>query len=376
MQPVGIVGGGLAGLSLAIQLAQKGIEVVLFEKKQYPFHRVCGEYIAIESWGFLERLGLPLAALNLPRIQKLKVSAPNGSFLEHTMQTGGFGISRYVLDHHLARLAQNLGVQIIHESVESISFQEQADIFELETLQQTYPFKVICGAFGKRSNLDVSLKRTFVKESKNASKQFVGVKYHISLDFPSNQIELHNFSGGYCGISKVEGNQYCLCYLTESENLTKNSNSIAEMEKNVLHKNPFLQKYLKEAQFLYEKPLAISQISFASKPIIENHILMLGDAAGMITPLCGNGMSMAMQASQLLCKHILSFLEGNLNRKMMEEHYRKAWSSTFTTRMKMGRFLQNNLFGGNTSSNLAISTLKYFPFAVKSLVGLTHGKPY
>ena len=37
-----IIGGGLAGLCLAIQLAKNGHKIILFEKNQYPFHKVCG----------------------------------------------------------------------------------------------------------------------------------------------------------------------------------------------------------------------------------------------------------------------------------------------------------------------------------------------
>ena len=55
---IGIVGGGLAGLALSIQLASDGHAVILFEKEAYPFHRVCGEYISRESWEFLLGLGV------------------------------------------------------------------------------------------------------------------------------------------------------------------------------------------------------------------------------------------------------------------------------------------------------------------------------
>ena len=73
-----IVGGGLAGLSLAIQLARAHYAVIVFEKEQYPFHRVCGEYISLESWDFLNFLGVDLAALQVPVIRKLQVSAASG----------------------------------------------------------------------------------------------------------------------------------------------------------------------------------------------------------------------------------------------------------------------------------------------------------
>src|SRR5687768_2854247 len=50
-----IIGGGLAGLALSIQLARLGHAVVLLEKEAYPYHKVCGEYISNESWPFLLR---------------------------------------------------------------------------------------------------------------------------------------------------------------------------------------------------------------------------------------------------------------------------------------------------------------------------------
>jgi flavin-dependent dehydrogenase len=76
---IGIIGGGLAGLSLALLAANAGYTVVLFEKEKYPFHKVCGEYISYESYHFLHLLGLPLPGWNLPSIKKLVVSDTKGS---------------------------------------------------------------------------------------------------------------------------------------------------------------------------------------------------------------------------------------------------------------------------------------------------------
>src|SRR5688572_5125030 len=94
-----IVGGGLAGLSLSIQLARSGYRVIVFEKEQYPFHKVCGEYISLESWHFLISLGLDLEKKNLPIITQLQVSTTKGKIYQQKLPLGGFGISRYKLDH-------------------------------------------------------------------------------------------------------------------------------------------------------------------------------------------------------------------------------------------------------------------------------------
>src|SRR3954469_23020826 len=105
-----IVGGGLAGLAAGIRLARLGHSVVLFEKEKYPFHKVCGEYISLESWNFLEQLGLPLSKMNLPMIKKLIVSSPGGKIIESNLDLGGFGISRYLLDFELSKIARQNGV--------------------------------------------------------------------------------------------------------------------------------------------------------------------------------------------------------------------------------------------------------------------------
>src|SRR5689334_8372428 len=117
MQPnstydVAIIGGGLAGLSLSIQLVKKGFSVVLFEKETYPFHKVCGEYVSSEAWAFLENLGVPLSAMHLPIINNLLLTAPNGKSFHTSLPQGGFGISRFTLDYELYKIANREGVSI------------------------------------------------------------------------------------------------------------------------------------------------------------------------------------------------------------------------------------------------------------------------
>ncbi len=109
------------------------------------------------------------------------------------------------------------------------------------------------------------------------------------------------------------------------------------MEKNVLFKNPFLKKIFNESEILFHEPVTISQISFDKKNQVENHVLMLGDAAGMITPLCGNGMSIAFHTSKIAFEQIDSFLKGNISRKEMENNYTTKWQKEFASRLRTGR---------------------------------------
>lgn len=367
---VGIIGGGLAGLTLAIQLRKAGINVILFEKERYPFHKVCGEYISMESWDFLEQLGISLSTMNLPRITKLNVSAPNGNMLSHPLGLGGFGISRYTLDNQLFLLAKRLGVVIVEQcKVMDVIHQS------IHTNQGYFSASVIIGSWGKRSRMDAVLLRDFQQPGNRKLNNYVGVKYHVQANLPDNVIELHNFKNGYCGISKIEDNKYCMCYLVSGEELKKAKGNIQQLEETVLMKNPYLKEYFTSFRSLYEKPLTISQISFEAKSTHEKNIIMAGDAAGLITPLCGNGMSMAMYASKILSEYLVQHVNGEIAYARLLEQYSLAWTQQFSTRLKAGRFIQS-LFGNPMITNITIGLLKPFPFAVDKLVRATHGKPF
>jgi menaquinone-9 beta-reductase len=371
---IGIVGGGLAGLSLAIQAAESGYSVVLVEKETYPFHKVCGEYISLESWPFLQNLGVPLTDLGLPVIKKLTVSSPNGNFLQHYLPQGGFGISRYTLDNLLKEIAIKKGATIIENcKAEDIVF--SGDYFTVKTNAGPVTCTVCCGSFGKRSNIDIKWNRNFVQQKPNSLNNYIGVKYHVKINFPNDEIALHNFKDGYCGISKIEDGLCCLCYLTTAGNLKKGNNSIADMEALILHKNPFLKNIFMQADIMYSKPVTISQISFAKKTQVENHVLLIGDAAGMITPLCGNGMSMALHGSKLAFAKADQFLKKEINRGEMELGYAREWKNQFSVRVTAGRNIQR-FFGKEWVTNAFLSIIKKSPWAITRLIKLTHGKPF
>lgn len=369
-----IIGGGLAGLALAIQLAKENFSVIVLEKEVYPFHRVCGEYISFECWNFLESLGYPLSDMDLPVIKQLLVSAPNGNSLTHALPLGGFGISRYKIDAELAQIARHNGALVQeNERVNEVVF--DGSHFRLHTSSTVITAKCAVAAFGKRSNLDVKWKRPFAIQRPGKLNNFIGVKYHVKIDAPADQIVLHNFADGYCGMSQVENNTFCLCYLTTARNLKKSGNSIAAMEQHILFRNPLLKELFSKAEFIRKEPVTIAQVAFTQKEQVEDHILMTGDAAGMIAPLCGNGMSMALHGSKIAAAVITDFLQNKSSRQQMEDDYTREWKKLFADRVRTGRFIQR-MFGHPVLTNIFIAVMKPFPKITAYLIRQTHGEPF
>ena len=371
MSDILIVGGGLAGLTSAILLQKNGYQVRLIEKKKYPFHRVCGEYISNEVLPFLESLNIGISELGSSQINRLAVTSVSGKILQADLHLGGFGISRFKLDHLLYQHAKSLGVEFIFEKVIDLVFTEEK--FRISTSgNKVFESAIAIAAYGKRSNLDQKLTRSFFYKR----SPYLGVKYHIKTDLPGNLIRLDNFEGGYCGVSKIEDDQYCLCYLSETANLKKYS-GIPEMEEQVLFRNPNLRNLFKNSEFIFEKPEVINEISFERKTLTENHLLFCGDSAGMITPLCGNGMAIAIHSGKILAESIMRFAKkgSDINRTALEQDYTHRWEKQFALRLKSGRLIQK-LFGSTFVSDMAVYTLNKFPSLTERLVKKTHGEVF
>ena len=367
------MGGGLAGLAAALDLTQRGHRVAVVERKQYPFHRVCGEYVSNEVLPYLRRLGADPAALAPAAISQFMVTSPGGRALTAPLDLGGFGVSRYVLDDFLYRLAVQRGVTFhLKSTVADVHFDAATDQHRVVLADgRELTARVVLGTYGKRAALDRQLNRAFFAQR----SPYLGVKYHLRLPgFPRDLIALHNFANGYAGISAIEDDKLCFCYLTTRDNLRAHG-SIPAMEAAVLARNPRLREILAAAEVLYPQPEVINEISFAPKQPVVQHVLMCGDAAGLITPLCGNGMAMALHGAALAAAAAHDFLAGRTTRPALETAYAGAWQAQFGARLRVGRAVQR-LFGGPVLSELVVGGLRHWPGAVRALMRRTHGQEF
>lgn len=364
-----IIGGGLAGLASAIHLSKSGLKVTVIEKNEYPKHKVCGEYISNEVLPYLQWLGLDISNLKPSIISKMEFSTAKGKIISGDLPLGGFGISRYELDYYLYQKAIKNGCQIIYDTVNDIQLID--DEFRISTSNNLeIKSRIAIGAFGKRSNIDLKLNRDFIQKK----SPWLAVKAHYSGNFSNDLVGLHNFKGGYCGVSKVENDRINICYLADYETF-KQYRNIEEFQSKVVCENPHLKSIFENCEMLFEKPITISQISFEKKEAVENHILMIGDTAGLIHPLCGNGMAMAIHSAKIVSELIIDFLENKISsRKELEEKYARDWNTNFKSRLATGRFLSKIVQQEKLASFL-MQLLAIFPFLLPIIIKKTHGKP-
>ncbi|MCB0467691.1 MAG: NAD(P)/FAD-dependent oxidoreductase [Aequorivita sp.] len=361
-----VIGGGLAGLTAALNLAKNDFKVCLIEKNEYPNHKVCGEYVSNETLPFLNSLGIDPFSAGAKKISKFEITDIKGTPLKVNLPLGGFGISRYAFDNLLFESLKSKA-EIIFDTVEKVTFEKE--YFSVTTQgKEILNADFVIGAFGKRSNLDSFLNRKFMQQT----SPWLAVKAHYEYDFPKDTVALHNFNGGYCGLSKTETNVVNACYLATFKSFKKYGD-IDIFQKKELSKNPFLDRFFKEAKPIFKKPLTISQVSFQKKNPVENHIFMIGDSAGLIHPLCGNGMAMAIKSAQIFSELFLNvFKNNNFDRMKLEEQYTTQWKNEFEGRLKTGRFIQRVLMDP-FASKVGFSMARIVPSIVPKIIKKTHG---
>jgi flavin-dependent dehydrogenase len=339
-----VIGGGLAGCSVAHQLARRDHDVLLLEASTYPRHKLCGEFLSPEAQVSLRRLGVldAVHAAGAASVSRALLTGPRGGTSAHDLPGTALGLSRYRLDELLYRQACAAGVEgrtgtrvsAVHGALDR-GFSVEAGGISAEA-------RLVVGAYGRRGVLDRTLDRPFLREQ----SPYVAFKAHYAGSTAAlpDAIELHAASGGYCGVGPVEDGRANVCWIGRTDALTAAGGSPEAMLDEVLRRNPALDDRMRGLSRVSGRFEAVSQVPLMPKSRFANDVCMVGDAAGMIAPLCGDGMAMALDAADLLAPLAADWLAGRQSTAAFRTAYRRQWRRRFGRRMRIGRWVHAAAF--------------------------------
>jgi flavin-dependent dehydrogenase len=350
---VAVVGAGPAGASVAIRLARAGREVVLIDREPPPRDKLCGEFLSPESEADLEDLGLSaeLARVGSPRIGRARFTVPSGRVARFALPGPGRGLSRLALDAMLWRRAEAAGARTCvgevlgveqPPAIEGVEL-TLADGAELSRLRARW----LVAAHGRHRRLDRALERT---PNPNDLRRFAGLKRHHFASAAlarelADHVEIHVFSGGYCGMSHVEGGRVNVCALVDTAWLrAQKDRSWPALFRAMAAEQPRLEARRRDLVPAPDRELqTVGAVDLERRRAVAGPAFVVGDASAVIAPLAGDGQAMALSGGRRLAELLLE-AGPDAPFDVVAARWSARFQRTYAARLSVARGLQGALW--------------------------------
>ncbi|MFS0722889.1 NAD(P)/FAD-dependent oxidoreductase [Paenibacillus sp. 1P07SE] len=342
---IAIIGAGIAGSSAAIVLARRGWRTVVIDRQRFPRHKVCGEFLSPEALTMLAELGvleriydrgpgiIRQAALTLHGQEELRLALP----------AAALGISRYFLDSALHRQASDDGARIVTGTTVS-AVRSQGDGYTIDTRGSE------CGGFRARAVISAcgsapgrDLPGGALRDPAGGRLRYLGVKSHYSGMTSGDAVELYFWKGGYVGLAPVEDGIVNVAGLLAHTSAVRERGSVLELLEWACRNNPQLQRRLSGAEPVSGTQAAVSPVPLGKPLTAWQGAALTGDAAIVIPPLCGDGMSIALRTSLLCAAQADAFLSGRISKDIWQRSYEKTVKRQLSRPLRWGRVMQQSL---------------------------------
>jgi flavin-dependent dehydrogenase len=347
-----VVGGGPAGATAALLLAQAGWAVALVERRTFPRRKVCGEYLSATNWPLLEALNLRDAFLDLagPPVARTAVFAGDDSVQADlpVLVTGncpvGRALSRERLDTLLLAEAAREGVAVhqpcrlmnlashVGGHVCRIGSREPRQTFELAS-------KVLIAAHGSWELGPLPTQR---QHTRPRSGDLMAFKAHFrDTALPRGLMPLLSFPDGYGGMVHCDGGRASLSCCIRRDRLERLTRAGGQPAGNAVLGHildscrvlrPVLEGAVRDGPWLSAGP-----IQPGARRCYSNGVFVVGNAAGEAHPVVAEGISMAMQSAWLLARELIrsrSSIDRPGVRDRVAQAYTVAWRRSFVARIR------------------------------------------
>jgi len=344
---VAIVGAGPSGSSLAwyLKKGNSALKVLLLEKKKFPRDKYCGDAVALVAQKHLRRMGV----LQEVEAKKEGYYAQNGGFVspngnsfignsakELNLGSGGpvISIKRIVMDEKIARAARESGALLTEDTtVDNVTFLHDTGLWKIECTYTgeepskpvTYFARCLICADGAPSRLARQLGIVTEEPQGTCSRSYV--KGNTQFKFDGVVFYPPKLLPGYCAIIREAGDELNFCTYIIPGGPTSNDD-LPAMHNDILKNYDYVAKSLGPNPNIERMKSASLRLGGIPKSY-DQHLLVIGDAAGFIDPLTGEGIQYALESGEIASKVLLEgFKIGDLSASFLKK-YQNMWYAEY-----------------------------------------------
>ena len=310
MLDVAVIGGGPAGAALAARLAGAGVSVAVLEKSAFPRAKVCGEFIAASGVRALRELGLPPAALRATALRRIALWT--GDWDLGAPLAPGAALAREALDTWLLEHAARAGAAVYQPvRVLAIARAARGAFKVLAAPGIELMARAVVAAHG---SWEPGALPTQCARKPPKSSDLFGFKAHLARHrMPQGTVALVPFAGGYAGaLALADGRATVACSVERGalEEIRRRHPGLAAGDA--------LLRYAREASDALREALegsvldgrwhAVGPLRPGARPLARGGVLAVGNVAGEVHPLVGQGITLALQSAAALAVPLIEVL--------------------------------------------------------------------
>ncbi|HUB07485.1 MAG TPA: NAD(P)/FAD-dependent oxidoreductase [Myxococcales bacterium] len=332
-----IAGAGPAGATCAHYLAKAGLRVALLEKARFPRDKICGDAVCFGARRYLDEMGVMAEIVEKRQgcwSELGGLVAPSGTgFIGNSVTFSGeelvIAVKRKILDEKIARAAQRAGAELReHHTFTGATLAGGAWTVKVDTDDGPAELRAraLVAADGAHSHVTKLLGIDTPPPDGLCSRAYVKAGTH---DFDADGVAFYvtDLLPGYAALFREADGDLNFCTYLIPGGRAKLEN-LREYHEKLLAEHPQISKAVgsrAEIQKMQGAPLRLG----GTRKTYYDHLLVVGDAAGHIDPLTGEGIHTAIEGGFLAAKELAGALAANDLSARRLAAYERAWMKAF-----------------------------------------------
>jgi geranylgeranyl reductase family protein len=287
-----VVGGGPAGSTVGYELSKAGVKTLIIDKAKFPRYKTCGGIVDVKA---VNSLDFDISPVVEDVISRVLISHKLGQpFAKDCNTPITYNVSRERFDHFLLQKAIETGCDVVQgDGVKSVEMDDD-QVVAVTKEGRKFSAQILVGADGANSVVARSvglLQNAYIG---------IGLEWEVEVDPQDLEqwrgvalLDLGTIDSGYAWI------------FPKLDHLSLGAGGAQEHSKAV---RAYYQSFIDAWKPTFKKYVTIREkghrlpVRRQGEPIVKDRVLLVGDAAGLIDPLSGEGIYYAINSGKLAAR--------------------------------------------------------------------------